>query len=884
MSTASVSIPVPSSGLGPAVDISFLVGEKTVALSGKYRGAYVLYGSHDGVRFAPLLIFNAGGVEGIKQTFSGSFAWVKLKSLATGSSGVRANVSGLSAVGDNSFASVGVGGVVDLGDDAYQVDLNFMGFGQVNGAVVVEGSLDGIGFNPIGEFASSSAGASLLGGGSGIEFSPISCPDRIRYVRLNVQGSVGVGFVVTIGGAQSESGGGGGSETLAGAYAVGVAPVDQTMVLSDARGGKIIFDASGVGFTDLVAVESLGSAGIGFEILVDGGLCIGGSNADVRIGVPGDPSVEAGAFDSVGVGAHSFAGFLGTAVGYGAETGNSDAAAVAVGYEARSAGHVAVSVGQQSVASGDSSVAVGGQSESLGSGSVAVGDGSHAYGSDDIAIGNTAQSTSTLHTNQNIVFGAHAAITGYCRGGLAAGTHASYAATPASEGGDLNPSVVVGYHASAVSVTGDGASVVLGANARSNNDWASALGSLAHADGYGSTSVGYIANAEGDYSLAEGCYSTALATGTIAIGYFASSDGDNTLCIGSHSSGGDATSFDNIAIGNQAATDNPGDAWGSSNVAIGAHSITAITSGSISIGSGAGAQGFDSTYHTDVGLIAIGSGADVISQGASIGIGNDVIVHNTSLSSTNEPSIGIGAGAQILGAGGAVVVGFGSVSYSNDSVGLGIESTNYGDYSIAIGYRSSTGNTNYAPTSVAVGANTSAFEDGDVVIGFSSHTDDGDPTHIHNIAIGPHSNAFDISCVAIGDAAIAGVGDGSASFGVAIGSSASSLGTDGVAIGHHASVVGDNGMAFGLQAVAGVQEVVFSSSQVGVKIFRAVSADAAFDDLFRFDLANLGGANTTSLTLLIMQSDAHTIVAVPVTIGANDSGGLGYAVLRVPNT
>jgi hypothetical protein len=105
MSTVSVSIPVPSSGFGAAVDVSGLVGQKTVALSGRYRGAYVLYGSHDGSRFAPLLIFNAGGIEGIKQTFGGSFAWVRLKSLASNASGVSAAVSGLSVAGGNSFTS-----------------------------------------------------------------------------------------------------------------------------------------------------------------------------------------------------------------------------------------------------------------------------------------------------------------------------------------------------------------------------------------------------------------------------------------------------------------------------------------------------------------------------------------------------------------------------------------------------------------------------------------------------------------------------------------------------------------------------------------------------------------------------------------------------------
>ena len=236
MSTSVKGIPVPSSGFGSAVDVSSLVGEKTVVLSGRFRGAYVLYGSHQsgpGAHFAPLLIFDAGGVESIKQTFKASLSQVRLKSLATGAAGVSANISGLEVPGDNSFTSLAVGGEVDLGTDAYQVDLNFMGFGQVNGAVVVEGSADGVGFNPIGEFASQGSVTSLLGGGSGIEFSPIVTSDKIRYVRLRVQGSVAGGFVVTVGGAVSE--GGGGAGTLSATYDAGRFSADQTLKIGRAH-------------------------------------------------------------------------------------------------------------------------------------------------------------------------------------------------------------------------------------------------------------------------------------------------------------------------------------------------------------------------------------------------------------------------------------------------------------------------------------------------------------------------------------------------------------------------------------------------------------------------------------------------------------------------
>ena len=385
MSTASVPIQVPRSGFGAPVNVDNLVGEKTVTLSGRYSGAYVLYGSHDGVRFAPLLIFNAGGIESIRQTFKGAFSQLKIKSLASGAAGVVANVSGLSVPGDNSFTSLGVGIVLDLGDDLYQVDLNFMGFGRVNGAVVVEGSLDGNGFNPIGEFASSQAGASLLGIGA-IEFSPIATPDRVRYVRLNVQGSAAPGFLVTVGGAQSEAGGTGGSETLAVAYAVGASAFDQTMVVLASKGGKVVFDGTGLLSPTDETAEILGN-------WVVGPLTIGPYN--VGIGQSGHPTIN-----------HNPAAI--NSVIIGADASISGGYSVVVGSGSVSLGGSDVCIGNQATdQDGVGNKVIIGTCTGAGGGSIAIGTSSHAD-NHGIAVGIGSLSIDGFGFGAGIAVGASA--------------------------------------------------------------------------------------------------------------------------------------------------------------------------------------------------------------------------------------------------------------------------------------------------------------------------------------------------------------------------------------------------------------------------------------------------------------------------------------------
>ena len=59
-----MSIPVPATnGLGTILDVSDLVAQKTIYLSGAFEGEYVLLGSHDDVKFVPVLKFNGSSIQ-----------------------------------------------------------------------------------------------------------------------------------------------------------------------------------------------------------------------------------------------------------------------------------------------------------------------------------------------------------------------------------------------------------------------------------------------------------------------------------------------------------------------------------------------------------------------------------------------------------------------------------------------------------------------------------------------------------------------------------------------------------------------------------------------------------------------------------------------------
>ena len=223
MSTTIIPVTVPTNGDGPAADVSSLVGPKTVTLTGTFGGTYTLLASHDGATFAPVLTFDSAGLESVKMTLDDAYASVRLRAHSSRPNNVSVTVAGELGAGQNFFSPVatfttgGRGPVVDLATlfppTGLEEEVNFICDGGFTGSVLVEGSNDGVLFNPLGVFqggASSRPGASQV-----LELSPLSTPDKVRYVRATAAGSVTSRVTVTVGGRIPAAGGGGGGSSVA---------------------------------------------------------------------------------------------------------------------------------------------------------------------------------------------------------------------------------------------------------------------------------------------------------------------------------------------------------------------------------------------------------------------------------------------------------------------------------------------------------------------------------------------------------------------------------------------------------------------------------------------------------------------------------------------
>jgi hypothetical protein len=220
VSISTANIPVPVAGDGPIVDVSVLVGQKTVVLSGRFAGTYDLLGSHDDATFTPILQFNAGGTESIRQTVTGAFKSFRLRSSATALGAVTCEVAAIAGAGNNQFLVVGnlpagFQGYSPIVDTAAtfppagaEVDICFICLGSFTGQVVLLGSIDGVGWNAIGSFR-----ADTVPEGSpptALEFSVLPTDDKVRYLRLHVSDldDVSGSVVVTMGGGRYPGGGG----------------------------------------------------------------------------------------------------------------------------------------------------------------------------------------------------------------------------------------------------------------------------------------------------------------------------------------------------------------------------------------------------------------------------------------------------------------------------------------------------------------------------------------------------------------------------------------------------------------------------------------------------------------------------------------------------
>jgi hypothetical protein len=211
MSITDVNVVVPMSGDGPIVSVSGLTGEKTVQLTGQFVGRYVLLGSQNDANFTPIVNFDSDGKEGIKITLPISLSSVRVRSQASNPVDVTMRISGVA--GSNLFgtvATIPVGGTGQqpivalsaiLPPSGVEQDICFLCTGSFEGLLIVEGSMDGIRFNPIGAgFRDEGELPSLLGTNAPLEFSPLVASELVRYVRITLNGVASSDVVVTVGG------------------------------------------------------------------------------------------------------------------------------------------------------------------------------------------------------------------------------------------------------------------------------------------------------------------------------------------------------------------------------------------------------------------------------------------------------------------------------------------------------------------------------------------------------------------------------------------------------------------------------------------------------------------------------------------------------------
>jgi hypothetical protein len=286
MAILTVPVVVPASGDGPIVSIANIVGAKTVQLSGLFRGYYDLLASDNDADFVAVASFDASGPEGIKQTISGAFKSVRLRANAQPVGVVTCEVSGVSGVGQNGFGTIasltagfsGLTGIVDtsvfIAPTGSEVDTTFICRGSFRGPIVVLGSIDGVEFNPVGEFRVDRVPE---GAPSVIELSPLITEAKVQYVRLNVAGVTLGATVVTLGGRVPTTGSSTGanisiiSTDTTGDYFVqgALAPG----ALTDVVGNSV--SATGLNATVVGSSNTVINTGNGVSVFGDGNSVIG---------------------------------------------------------------------------------------------------------------------------------------------------------------------------------------------------------------------------------------------------------------------------------------------------------------------------------------------------------------------------------------------------------------------------------------------------------------------------------------------------------------------------------------------------------------------------------------------------------------------------------
>jgi len=229
---STLGVPSAITDVGPALDVSGLVADKTIELCGSYSGVYTIQGSHDGNLYVPVANFNSGSSsQTVRQSISTVMKFLRVSRSATNNTPVSVNIAARAAtncaksgsVGANQFISLATIGAGTSQGPLPSVDLwtlvaatgldefNVACGGDFDGTLALEASLDGTNFAPVGEDASGNLiGGFVLGKRTNTlaivpAMPPLLVNEIVRYVRINVSANTTIrGPVsVTIGGKQN---------------------------------------------------------------------------------------------------------------------------------------------------------------------------------------------------------------------------------------------------------------------------------------------------------------------------------------------------------------------------------------------------------------------------------------------------------------------------------------------------------------------------------------------------------------------------------------------------------------------------------------------------------------------------------------------------------
>jgi len=407
MSIQTVTVTVPAQGLGPVADISAIVGQKTVQLSGIFDGYYNLLGTQDDIKYVAITTFDAGGPEGIKVTIDGAIKSVRLQAVVRSTTGVSCTVSGTQGVGQNGFGTIatlapgatGLTASVDtstfIPPNGSEADTCLLCSGSFEGVITVLGSSDNVAFNPVGEFR---VARRPEGSPPDIALAPLQVGAKVRYVRLRVDAVVTDTTVVTLGGRVPVTGGSSGTPTQI--FVSDGSGVTSLQVLGQASANPLGATSISAGFgCNAPGTQSL-AAGVGSSAnaansFVIGVGCVSGGAQTVVFGT--GCSCSGGQSLVGGVGSNINGGSNNLNFGNGSQLLNNSNNVVSLGN-----GNV---IGPSATVS--NTVVAGFNTQIQGSGSVGLGQNVQLLSDNSIVIGTSGQLDATSAQSAIVGYSCH---------------------------------------------------------------------------------------------------------------------------------------------------------------------------------------------------------------------------------------------------------------------------------------------------------------------------------------------------------------------------------------------------------------------------------------------------------------------------------------------